>query len=116
MIITRLNHGELPSGAAPGTVVLRVIEVVWNQYELRSGVTQNTSELLVALIDETHAKPCSCAAEDTSALDDLQLVSGPLALISSAGHDTLTLHTRVTDVGHNIELSSDAPRHVGIEA
>ena len=116
MLLIRLSHVELPSGAAPDTVAPRVLEVAWNQEELNLGVTHNTSELLVVLLDETHAGPCSCVAEDTSAMHVLQLTRSRADLRSSAGEYTRELHARGTDVGHSVELSSDAPRHAGVEA
>ena len=46
MILLRLKHVELPSGAAPGTVALRVLEIDWSEDELRSSDAQETFCLL----------------------------------------------------------------------
>ena len=101
-----LNAHRVPHPAQLCCVCLKLF---WNQYELRLGVTHETSELRVVLTYDTHAEPCSCVAEDTSVLHALQLIRGQAALRSSAGQYTLTRHALASDADHNAELSSDAP-------
>ena len=110
MILIRLKHVGIPSSAAPGTVALRTLEVVWNEDEIGLSVSEETSELLVMLIEVPHVGRCSCVAESASALSFLELIRSQAELRSNAGQYTLTLHALVTDADHKVELSLDAPQ------
>ena len=101
---------ELPYSAAPGTVALRALEVDRTEDELGLSVTQETYELLVVLIDVTHADRCSCVATCTPALYSLEPLRRQAELRSSAGQHTLKRHALVNNADHHVELSSDVPQ------